>query len=205
MTNAKFKEETTWFTSDTHFGHANIIRYSGRPFSDVKEMDETLIRNWNDVVGPDDDVFHLGDFAFRNPDAAASYRRRLNGRIHLIWGNHDSDQVRNAGIWESSSPYAEINVSSVRLVLLHYGMRVWNKCHHGSIHLFGHSHGSLPGDSGSVDAGVDYPAWNYSPSRLSTIRRHLRTLPERKSVDHHGNNDSELETDKSSGQSRQFR
>ena len=60
----------TWFTSDTHWGHAGILKESMHcrrdlVFSSVEEMDETMIANWNSVVGPKDEVWHLGDFAYR--------------------------------------------------------------------------------------------------------------------------------------------
>ena len=54
-----------WFTSDTHFGHKNIIEYCKRPFSSVEQMNEMLIKKWNNKVKVDDIVFHLGDFSFR--------------------------------------------------------------------------------------------------------------------------------------------
>lgn len=58
----KFNGSGVFFTSDTHFNHTNIIRFCSRPFKDVEHMNETLIANWNRVVGPDNIVFHLGDF-----------------------------------------------------------------------------------------------------------------------------------------------
>jgi len=76
--------------SDTHFGHANIIRYCGRPFSSVEEMDRALIQNWNDAVGPEDVVIHLGDFALGSPGRIQEYLEALNGKIIFIQGNHDS-------------------------------------------------------------------------------------------------------------------
>lgn len=78
----------TWFTSDQHFWHANIIRYCDRPFSSVEEMNEALIRKHNEIVKPEDTVFHLGDFslAFR---AVELYAKRLNGKNYLVPGNHD--------------------------------------------------------------------------------------------------------------------
>ena len=166
----------TWFTSDTHFGHANAIKHCNRPFASADEMDEALIANWNAVVGPRDEIWHLGDFAFRNGTAATNYLRRLNGRKHLIWGNHDSNQVRKIAQWTSSQPYAEITVDKQRIVLFHYGMRVWNKLHHGAIHLYGHSHSNLPGTRKSLDVGTD--CWNFFPVNLAQIQERLATLPE---------------------------
>ena len=169
----------TWFTADTHFGHTNIIRHCGRPFSNVAEMDAALIANWNAVVRADDDVWHLGDFAFRSGKPPGWYLAGLNGKKHLVWGNHDVAEARTDPGWASSQAMAEVSVEGRRLVLLHYGMRVWPKCHHGSLHLYGHSHGTLPGDSQSCDVGVDVAEWNYRPVSLAQIEAHMRTLPRR--------------------------
>ncbi len=78
----------TWITSDTHFGHNNIIKFCARPFKDAIEMDEHLILNWNRCVRPDDIVIHLGDFSM-SEQALQRVARRLNGRKFLILGNHD--------------------------------------------------------------------------------------------------------------------
>lgn len=172
----------TWFTSDTHFGHANIISHCARPFGSVGEMDAALIANWNAAVQPSDEVWHLGDFAFRSAKPAAWYLSRLNGRKHLVHGNHDSAEARADPGWASSQAMAEIAVDGQRLVLLHYAMRVWPKAHHGALHLFGHSHGTLPGDSQSCDVGVDVPEWNYRPVSLAEIVEYLRTLQPRPQI-----------------------
>ncbi|WP_022872646.1 metallophosphoesterase [Nesterenkonia alba] len=79
----------TFFTSDPHFGHANIIRYCDRPFRDVQEMDEVLISRWNDVVGPDDEVWVLGDYAMGDRSRGLGYLTRMNGTKYLVAGNHD--------------------------------------------------------------------------------------------------------------------
>jgi hypothetical protein len=100
----------TWFTADTHFGHSNIIRHCTRPFGTVEEMDASLIATWNAVVRKDDDIWHLGDFAYRAAKAPADYLRRLNGRKHFVWGNHDTEQSKAAPGWASSQAYAEITV-----------------------------------------------------------------------------------------------
>lgn len=79
---------SVWVTSDTHFWHANIIHYCGRPFKEVTEMNEILIKNWNETVAPNEVVYHLGDFALA-ARAVETIVPRLNGRINLILGNHD--------------------------------------------------------------------------------------------------------------------
>ena len=76
-----------FFISDPHFNHGNIIKFCARPWETKEEMTEAMINNWNSVVGPDDIVFCLGDFMW-----ASSWNttlERLNGHIHLIWGNHE--------------------------------------------------------------------------------------------------------------------
>ena len=76
-------------TSDTHFNHTNIIKYCNRPFADVGEMNETLIRNWNNVVDDEDFVIHCGDFGLGKMDKLPSLIQRLNGHKILVVGNHD--------------------------------------------------------------------------------------------------------------------
>lgn len=174
----------TWFTSDTHFGHENIIRHCSRPFASAPEMDAVMVANWNSIVQPDDDIWHLGDFAYKSPRAPADYLRRLNGRKHLIWGNHDSDQAKSAPGWTSSQAYAEVTVEDRRVVLFHYALRTWRWIGRGSIHLYGHSHGRLEGDQQSCDVGVD-AGWEFRPVQLAEIKGRLLTLPERVPLDHH--------------------
>lgn len=168
----------TWFTADTHFRHANIIRHCSRPFADVSEMDRTLVDSWNAVVSPGDDVWVLGDFAIGGPEIARGYLRRLRGKKHLVWGNHDKHSVRQLPDWASSQAYVETKVDDVRLVLLHYALRTWPGSNHGVLHLYGHSHGNLPVlDDRSLDVGVD--VWGFRPVSLTEIRKRLATQPSR--------------------------
>ena len=170
----------TFFTSDTHFEHSKIIIYSNRPFSSVEEMDEAMIRNWNNVVGPYDFVYHLGDFSFsKNP---GKYFHRLNGIKHLILGNHDKGATLELP-WRWQKCMFELKLDKQFIVLCHYGMRVWNKSHYGSIQLYGHSHGTLPGTSQSLDVGVD--CWNFAPVNIDQIKERLSTLPSYKDADRH--------------------
>lgn len=179
-----------FFTSDTHFGHHNIIKYTGRPFTSVYEMDEALIKNWNSVVGKNDTVYHIGDFSFRGPAATDSIISRLHGNIFLVPGNHDRNFYKHGKIRvlpELSEVYindSDAHRGQQRIVLCHYALRVWNKRHHGAWHLYGHSHGSLLDDpaSRSFDVGVD--CWNYTPVSYTQVKEKMLTkinVP----VDHH--------------------
>ena len=164
----------TYFTADTHFGHQRIIEYCKRPYSSVEAMDQALIAKWNAVVRPEDDVWHLGDFAFGGKEAALHVLGRLNGKIHLVWGNHDPEEVRTLPNWASSQPFAEIVVHSRKLVLCHYALRVWNGSHKGekgAWHLYGHSHGTLSDMPWSCDVGVDVAEWGGSPIGITEISR----------------------------------
>ena len=87
-----------FFTSDTHFNHANILKFCDRPFKNVEEMNETIIVNWNKVIGKDDTVFHLGDFCLGGSAEWTKILDRLNGKIHLIVGNHDLKNLRQGFI-----------------------------------------------------------------------------------------------------------
>ena len=166
-----------WFTADSHFGHANIIKLCNRPFQDIREHDEDLIARWNAVVRPDDILWHLGDCCYRSAKAPSSYLSRLHGRKHLVRGNHDVHQISSAAGWESIQEMAHIKVDDRRITLCHYAMRVWPASHHGSLHLYGHSHGRLPGDRQSLDVGVD--CWDFYPVGMEQILERMQTLPER--------------------------
>jgi len=82
----KTPNQNVWFTSDSHFGHANIVKYCSRPFKNVNNMDHCLINNWNSVVKDNDLVIHLGDFSFQS----GNYLPHLKGNILLVKGNHDN-------------------------------------------------------------------------------------------------------------------
>lgn len=156
--------KTIWFTSDTHFGHKNILKHAKRPFATIDEMDEALIANWNARVQPSDDVYHLGDVALCSRGKLRDILERLHGNIHLIRGNHEetADTLPENFVW--TKDYHELEVDDAdgfkgkrTIILMHYAMRVWNASHYGTWHLYGHSHGELPDDPGSLsfDIGVD--------------------------------------------------
>lgn len=169
----------SFFTADSHFSHASILRMSGRPFGSIEEHDEFLVEAWNTVVGVRDEVWHLGDFALgASPERCAEIFRRLRGRKHLVRGNHDRKRTTDLG-WYSQQDLASVVVEGQRLILCHYGMRAWPGAFRGSLHLYGHTHGLLPDTSRSCDVGVD--RWSYRPVRLAEIRERLaavETIPE---------------------------
>lgn len=82
-------ESKIFMTADLHLGHANIIKYCGRPYRDVNEMNEDLILRWNSVVSDNDRIFFLGDFALGDAEKTIRWGQRLNGRKVMIYGNHD--------------------------------------------------------------------------------------------------------------------
>ena len=130
-------------TSDTHFSHANIIKYCNRPFSNVDEMNQKLINNWNEIVSPDDLVFHLGDFQMLKDYSILSDKmNRLNGDKILIKGNHDyctNEEYLNSGFKDVVQLWEGI-LFNTKFVMCHYQMMTWNWSHQGSIHLYGHEH-----------------------------------------------------------------
>lgn len=178
-----------YYTADLHWNHANVIRYSERPFADVGLMNSTILANINEVVGRGDQLYILGDVAFASIEDTIALLEQINcPNLHLIWGNHDPDVLRNHSIWKSSTPLKEIKDRTSdgkkhHVVLCHYAMRVWNRSHHGALQLYGHSHNSLPGTSQSLDVGVD--CWDYRPVNLDQIVARMATLPPFSSGDHH--------------------
>ena len=170
-----------------HFGHKNIIKYSNRPFGSVEEMDTKMIERWNTVVKHDDRVYHLGDFCFRSQHEGQSILNRLNGKKHLILGNHDK-VGRTLHGWEWIKDYHEMYVDGQFIVLCHYAMRVWNRSHRGAWMLYGHSHGSLPNDPNALSFDVGVDCHNYAPLNVGDVRRIMKKKTW-KPVDHHGDSE----------------
>lgn len=152
--NFKFDGSRVFFTSDTHFNHANIIRYCQRPFKDTAEMNETLIANWNRTIGNDDIVFHLGDFCLGGAAEWAQMLDRLNGRIYLILGNHDLKNIRQGFIdrFEHVAMQMRIEVGKKKIYLSHYPYLCFEGGYKDDVwQLFGHVHTRL--SNTGIDAG----------------------------------------------------
>ena len=146
-----------WFTGDTHFGHANIIRHANRPFNTLKEMDLALLDGINKYVKSTDVLYHLGDFAWK-PSQYGWYRSRINcKRIFVIKGNHDRAKLRE--FVTDLFPEWMLALSEKQFIhLYHYPLISWYKSCHGSIHLHGHCHGMLSHVfpyTRRLDVGVD--------------------------------------------------
>lgn len=164
---------TIFFTADTHFGHANIIRYCDRPFESKEEHDRVLIENWNSVVKPRDVVYHLGDVGFDGPDQLHKTLQKLNGQIFLLRGNHDGPATREPAssrfgfIKDTHLIRVPVNGNKQKIFLSHYPHRTWPMAHHGSWHLFGHTHNRLGPHGLSLDVGVD--AQDFLPISLEAL------------------------------------
>jgi len=167
-----------YFTSDTHFGHENIIYFCKRPFSSVEEMDQTLINNWNSVVGPNDYIFHLGDFCFKGSQYWDKILNQLNGHKFLIWGNHDEKHRRDGSIlkFDWVGYQCKINIGGRDIYLNHYPFLCYGGTYRTDNYVIaahGHTHLNINDMSGKdierlkycfpfqYDVGVD--ANNYTP------------------------------------------
>jgi calcineurin-like phosphoesterase family protein len=155
-----------FFTADTHFGDHRTINIHRRPFASVAAMDEAIVAGWNETVGPDDEVWHLGDVARRSADVAA-FLAGVNGTKHLVGGNNDDPATGDAAGWASVQDYAELMLDGVLLVLCHYPFRSWNGQHRRSVNLHGHSHGKLKPLPRQFDVGVD--ARGFRPTTLTAL------------------------------------
>ncbi|MBV8915765.1 MAG: metallophosphoesterase [Acetobacteraceae bacterium] len=164
---------TVFFTADTHFGHGGALGLYRRPFRSVAEMDAAMVHRWNAVVGAQDEVWHLGDFALRrSAQDMAVLLDRLHGQKHLLTGNNDGPTTTALPGWASVQPYAELELDGIGLVLCHYPFRTWRNMGRGWLNLHGHSHGRLAPMARQADVGVD--AWDFQPVTLEQVRVRLR-------------------------------
>lgn len=146
----------------------------------VEEMNEHMIKAWNERVGPQDIVYHLGDFGFASGEDAANVVRRLNGNKVLLWGNHDKSLRKNSNfvsLWGSVHEVLEITIDGQHIVLFHYPIMSWNRMFHRSWHLHGHCHGNLgyPFKGKIRDVGVDCCP-NYAPISFEEIGKEFEKI-----------------------------
>lgn len=190
-----------WVWADPHLDHPAIIGFCGRPFANLKEMNDCLMSNYNDVVKPQDDVVLLGDIAFRNH---SSFIGNLKGRKTFIFGNHDRmplDVLRNFTrvIGARHMPgILEMALGKYQLVFSHYPLASWNGSFHGTWNVHGHCHGRMPEQETMLrmDAGVD--VFDYKPVNIDVIVDKLTSrLPAwRKRMQERGCGENDAELDK---------
>ena len=166
-----------WFTSDYHLGHANIIQHCERPFKDLKEMEDTIIKNHNSRVKPEDTVFFLGDFCFTNSSGgkegegegihAKKYMERLNGNFVFVGGNHDRKNSLKTciqGIF--------INLGGEEMYLTHKPSNFIDKV---NVNLVGHVHekwkSKMTDSNILINVGVD--VWGFKPIDIQEIMQEV--------------------------------
>jgi len=149
--------------SDTHFHHENIIKYSNRPFKSVEEMDKEMIKRWNNKVGKEDIVLHLGDFALGSDKEVKELKDSLNGTIFLLKGNHDHKMLRKAGFIIIKGT---LEISN--LIFSHNPLKK-EDIPKGFINVHGHIHEkeSLHGFNVSVEK------MNYEPIGLDELKKRI--------------------------------
>jgi len=137
-----FDSEEIWFTSDTHFCHGRIIEFCGRPFADGPQMDQELIKRWNETVPEDGVVFHLGDFCHGNASKWKEILSTLHGKIYLVLGNHDMKHMQNSvmSLFEAVSQQMTIRVGGRTIVLNHNPFLCYGGAYREVWQLFGHVH-----------------------------------------------------------------
>lgn len=181
--------ENWYFTSDEHIGHANVISFCNRPFSNIEEMYEGLIERHNSIVKPGDLTFHLGDAFWRScpVEKAIEYMKRLNGNHYYIYGNHEElihkhKELRDKFIWLRDLTTVRPN-GYPPITLCHYALRTWPGSNRNSFSIYGHSHGQLPDavagttkdeNPFSMDCGVDtnsYYPWSLEQVKVKMISK----------------------------------
>ena len=155
-----------------HFGHNNIIKYCNRPYTNVETMDDALVRNWNATVGPNDTVYHLGDWAFDNYERIGE----LRGRIISVPGNHDQEREKKLLPFLANGFTQEIHYVKIdrdrRFVLCHYPLEAWNRQY--QYHLHGHTHGQRSNPFNRLDVGIDATKL-YRPIHLDEVLTTINT------------------------------
>lgn len=183
-----------FFTSDLHFSHKNIAKLCPefRPATDcIDELDEYMIEAWNNTVLPEDTVYNLGDVSFaHNIGKIENTLGRLNGKHHLIFGNHDTLIERHKRrflttckhdgnpLLSSAQHYLKLKLPEISniLILFHYPIHEWDGCHKGWYHLYGHLHNrTAPVPGRLLNVGWDLHGRFLTPADIDAL---LKDLPE---------------------------
>lgn len=181
----------TWFTSDTHFSHHNVITYCKRPFTGIEHMNSEMIRLWNETVAPEDTVYFLGDFSL-SKDPVEKILPLLNGTKHLILGNHDRPHMAHARK-ETKAETARLFYLQCGFATIQYDLKINIAGHSVKLHhmpysgdhtemerygkyrpknegdwlLHGHVHDLFKIQGKQINVGVD--VWDFKPVSLEQI------------------------------------
>ncbi len=187
-----------WHTSDTHFGHVNIAgpktsKWDNgyRNFDSVYEMDKTIIQTINKYVKPDDILYHNGDFAMGGHKYIERCRHALLCQnIHLCIGNHDGHIHKYKHLFTSVDWVQHLSYNKFKFFMSHYSHRVWEGSHKGYIHLYGHSHDTIPDHGKSMDVGIDVAYKMFGEYRPFSIDEIISIMDKKDIVfvDDHGPN-----------------
>ena len=175
-----------FYISDLHFDHSNCLSLDNRPFLNIEELNSKLISNWNNVVGPGDEVFILGDFCWKKEDRWAEILPRLNGQKTLILGNHDiTPSAKTRRYFADVKEYKVVDDNGRKVVLCHYPIPCYRNHFYGWYHLYGHVHSSFEWNMMEHDryimeqlytrpcemynVGCMLPYMNYTPRTLDEI------------------------------------
>ena len=188
-----------YFTSDLHFYHKNIIKYSPsfRSYENADEMNEKLIELWNSIVTPEDTVYNLGDLSMAaNTKKIIEVAKRLNGKHFLILGNHDypiksekeklMEMTKDDGnkLFEDIRDYKFLTFPGVQIALSHYPMAGWENQQHGAVMLHGHLHDYITNVKGKIlNVGFDLHGRLLSLEDIVEFTKSLPVLPYRDEED----------------------
>lgn len=137
------------YISDLHFGHANVIRFDGRPFKDVDEMEDTLVRNWNSATRLEDTVYILGDLCWGKESEWKRILAKLNGSKVLIRGNHDLKEMSSGlkKMFQDIKDYKEITDSGRHVIMCHYPILLYKSSYNPNCYMLcGHVHNTREND-----------------------------------------------------------
>jgi len=163
---------TIYIISDSHFNHANILKYAERPFGNVALMNESMIENWNKKVGKNDTVLHLGDFALGKKTELMAIKDRLNGHIILINGSHDRDVLK---IKDDKFIIVEGTLKLGYIIFSHEPLAK-KDIPVGFTNVHGHIHNK---DS-YAGLNISVEKTNYSPLSLDELKERIKQMKERK-------------------------
>ena len=182
-----YSKEKIFFSSDYHFNHAKIIEFDKRPFKDVSEMHEAIIKNHNEVVPVDGLLYILGDVAMgKDVNSVVKILQRMNGKKVLVKGNHDVIMLKEQSFrdcFEMIVDYYRPTLHGFKIAMFHYPIAEWDQAYRGSWHLHGHIHLGVAPIEPSKFLNVGIMNNKYYPFSFRQIETYMDRQPAKSS--HH--------------------